>query len=84
MLHTSYIEISQSAYQKNIEFLRKEIGPKAELSIVVKGNAYGHGIENIVPLAEQNGVRHFSTFSADEALRVCNCSKEESQVIRMA
>lgn len=83
MQHTSYIEISKSAYGKNIEFLKSDIGPKTEISVVVKGNAYGHGIENIVPIAEANGIRHFSTFSADEALRVYLSSKEKSQVMIM-
>ena len=83
MQHTSYIEISKSAYKKNIEFLRSEVGPKTEISIVVKGNAYGHGIDNIVPIAEENGIRHFSTFSADEALHVHQVSKEGSQIMVM-
>lgn len=83
MQHTSYIEISKSAYQKNIEFIKEEIGPKTQISIVVKGNAYGHGIENIVPMAEENGIRHFSTFSADEALRVYQASQHQSQVMIM-
>jgi alanine racemase len=83
MLHTSYIEISKSAYSKNIEFLRSDIGPKTEISVVVKGNAYGHGIENIVPIAEENGIRHFSTFSADEALRVHQVGLHNSQVMIM-
>jgi alanine racemase len=83
MLHTSYIEISKSAYSQNIEFLRSEVGKKTEISIVVKGNAYGHGIENIVPMAEEYGIRHFSTFSADEALRVYQASLNNSQVMIM-
>lgn len=83
MQHTSYIEISKSAFQKNIEFIKGEIGPKTQISIVVKGNAYGHGIENIVPMAEENGIRHFSTFSADEALRVYQASQHQSQVMIM-
>lgn len=83
MLHTSFIEISRSAYSKNVEFLRSDIGPKTEISVVVKGNAYGHGIENIVPIAEENGIRHFSTFSADEALRVHRISLHNSQVMIM-
>lgn len=83
MQHTSFIEISKSAYKKNIDFLKSEVGEKTEISIVVKGNAYGHGIENIVPLAEENGIRHFSTFSSDEALRVYNSSLHNSQVMIM-
>ncbi|GHB38636.1 alanine racemase [Mongoliitalea lutea] len=83
MRQTSYLEISQSAYQSNIEFLRKDLGPQTEISVVVKGNAYGHGIENIVALAESNGIRHFSTFSADEAWRVFQTSKHQSTVMIM-
>jgi alanine racemase len=83
MLHTSYIEISRQAYRQNMDFLKSDIGPKTEISVVVKGNAYGHGIENIIALAEENGIRHFSTFSSDEALRVHNASKTGSEVMIM-
>jgi alanine racemase len=83
MQHTSYIEISKSSYQKNLQFIKNEIGAKTQMSIVVKGNAYGHGIENIVPLAEENGVRHFSTFSSDEAFKVYQASQFGSQVMIM-
>ncbi|MDX5438493.1 MAG: alanine racemase, partial [Pontibacter sp.] len=44
--------------------------PRVQLSSVIKGNAYGHGIEQFVPMAQACGVNHFSVFSADEALRV--------------
>lgn len=83
MNHTSYIEISKSSYKKNIEFLRSEVGEDTTISAVVKGNAYGHGIENIVMIAEGVGIRHFSTFSADEALRVYKVSKKNSQIMIM-
>ncbi|MFD2034327.1 alanine racemase [Belliella marina] len=83
MNHTSYIEISKSAYKKNIQFLRSEVGENTIISAVVKGNAYGHGIENIVPIAEGGGIRHFSAFSADEALRVYNASKKKSEIMVM-
>lgn len=83
MRQTSYIEISKSAYAANIEFLKQDLGPQTQLSVVVKGNAYGHGIEHIVALAEENGIRHFSTFSADEASRVYQASQHNSQVMIM-
>ncbi|MCC5939598.1 MAG: alanine racemase [Lunatimonas sp.] len=83
MLHTSYIEISKSAYRQNINFIRSQLGHQVLISSVVKGNAYGHGIENIVALAESNGIRHFSTFSADEAKRVFEASKKSSQIMIM-
>ena len=83
MNHTSYIEISKSAYKKNIQFLRSEVGENTTISAVIKGNAYGHGIENIVPIAEGVGIRHFSAFSAAEALRAYNASKNQSEIMIM-
>lgn len=83
MLHTSFIEISKSAYRNNINFLRDQVGQKTIFSAVVKGNAYGHGIENIVSIAEDVGIRHFSTFSSDEAIRVMDASTKKSQIMIM-
>jgi len=83
MLHTSCIDISKKAYLKNLKFIRDFIGEGVIFSSVVKGNAYGHGIEHFVPMAEECGVRHFSVFSADEAFRVKNVSKQPSTIMIM-
>lgn len=40
MLHTSYIEISKSALNNNIEQIRKHIGKDVRYSMVIKANAY--------------------------------------------
>ena len=69
-MHTSEIRLSKEALAYNLDFLRKEMGPGVEISSVVKGNAYGHGIETYVPMAEQLGIRHFSVFNTNEAARV--------------
>lgn len=70
MHHSSYIEISKSALQANINFIRRQVGPLVRISSVIKGNAYGHGIEQFAPLAQVCGIDHFSVFSADEAQRL--------------
>lgn len=66
MTPTSFIELSKSALANNISFIKKMLGD-TQLSSVVKGNAYGHSIKNFCPLLYENGVRHFSVFSAHEA-----------------
>ena len=81
--NTSYLEISKSALEHNLQFLKNYIGNGVQISSVVKGNAYGHGLEVFVPLAENCGINHFSVFSADEALRVFNVSTENSTVMIM-
>lgn len=67
LFDSSWIELSRSALQANVDFMRDHIGPDAILSSVIKGNAYGHGIRAFLPLAEECGIRHFSVFSAREA-----------------
>jgi alanine racemase len=72
--HSSRIELSQSSLKSNLNFLRKQIGPDVRLSLVVKANAYGHGIHQYVPMAEKCGIDHFSvasSFEAEEVLSVC-------------
>ena len=69
MFPSSVIEISRKAYRANLRFLGGVLGPNVTMSSVVKGNAYGHGIELFVGFAEELGVRHFSVFGAAEAHR---------------
>ncbi len=83
MFNTSYIEISQSAYKNNIRYLRKIVGKDARISSVIKGNAYGHGVGNIIPLAERSGIRHFSVFSAGEAYESFAVASEGSRIMIM-
>lgn len=81
MIATSSLEISAKAYRQNIKYIRSEIGPDPVISAVVKGNAYGHGIAQMVEIAEKAGIRHFSTFSSDEALEVFQHSKKKSDIM---
>ncbi len=84
MFAPSHIELSRSAFQQNITFLREYIGEDVVLCSVIKGNAYGHGIAKFVPMAEECGVRHFGVFSADEARLACQSKTEpESHVMIM-
>ncbi len=77
----SYIEISESAIETNLSFIRNLIGDDVVLSSVVKGNAFGHGIDIYCPLAHKHGVRHFSVSNAGEALAVLKSLPKESSTI---
>ena len=74
----SYIELSKQAYENNLHFLRSYIKAGTRISSVVKGNAYGHGIIDFVPMAESLGIDHFSVHSADEAMEVLKAKKNKS------
>ena len=83
MIHSSSIEISKSALKQNIKFIKKYVGKNVKFSSVVKGNAYGHGIEKFVPIAEDCGADHFSVFSADEAARVKKVCNKKTEIMIM-
>jgi alanine racemase len=67
MFDSSLIEISSSAYQNNLKFIRRKIKKGVRLCSVVKGNAYGHGLSPFVKLAIESGVDYFGVHSVEEA-----------------
>lgn len=64
----TWIEISESAFRRNLDFVRRRLAPGVELSAVIKANAYGHGWREIAGLAVRHGADSFSVHSLDEAL----------------
>jgi alanine racemase len=79
----STIFLSKSALQNNIDFIKSQLGGHVAISSVIKGNAYGHGVRQFVKLAEGCGIRHFSVFSADEALEVMQVRENGSEIMIM-
>ncbi|OFY49417.1 MAG: alanine racemase [Bacteroidetes bacterium GWF2_41_31] len=83
MNSSSEITLKENAIINNIRFLKKKLGPKVKISTVVKANAYGHGIEQIVPLFEKHGIDHFSVFDYGEAVRVYNSLVSPASIMIM-
>jgi alanine racemase len=83
MSESSIITLNEKAVFNNINFLRKLLGNKVVISSVVKANAYGHGIEHIIPLFEQAGIHHFSVFDYHEAVRVSKSLTQSGSIMIM-
>ncbi|MFT7613143.1 MAG: alanine racemase [Parvicellaceae bacterium] len=83
VMSTSRIEISQSALANNLDFVRKTIGAECELVAVIKGNAYGHGIEVFSSLLVRLSVSSFAVFSVSEAKRVNRAKTKLDRLIIM-
>ena len=83
MLEGSHIELSKTALAQNIGFLKATMGGDITISSVIKGNAYGHGIREFLPMAYECGIRHFSVFSAAEALEARKTSDEDFKIMIM-
>lgn len=83
MIENSLITLNENAVQNNVVFLRKKFGDKVKISAVVKANAYGHGIEQIVPVFEKYGIDHFASFYYGEAIRVFNSLSKPATIMVM-
>lgn len=83
MYNSSTININKEAYGYNLRFIKDIIGNDVKFSSVVKGNAYGHGLEIFVSLAIQCGVDHFSVYNAEEAHRVKKVTQDLAEIMIM-
>jgi alanine racemase len=82
MRDTSWIEINKENIKKNIKYLKKRI-ENAKFTSVIKGNAYGHGIKNYLPVAESCGVNSFAVSDAYEADEAYKVKSEGTELIIM-
>lgn len=63
----AYITISRDNFYYNLDQIRKKVGSIDKIAIVLKDNAYGHGLEIIAQLASQYGIQHAVVKNLDEA-----------------
>lgn len=83
MSRTSYIELSKSRLKNNIDYIKSYIKKDCRYVMVIKGNAYGHGIEDLVPIIEECGVDYFAVFSASEAEHALSVKKKSCDMMIM-
>ncbi len=81
MITGSRLTISAEKYRHNIQVLRSLLNTGTRLSSVVKGNAYGHGVPQVIPLAESCGIDHFTVYSASEAREVADVARDDSDIL---
>lgn len=67
---SSWCEVSLSAVSQNLSNALAMLPPKTRLCAVVKADAYGHGIKNIVPLLIAQGIDHIGISSNSDARAV--------------
>jgi len=67
----------------NIDTLRERLTP-AEVMLVVKNDAYGHGVDAVVTAAARHGVRWFGAFDVPTGLRTRAAAGPEARVFSWA
>ena len=67
-----YLEISRNNFFHNYQTIFQTISAKEKSAIVLKDNAYGHGITQIASLAKEVGIQTAFVKSLQEALSITN------------
>jgi len=68
----AYITISRSALFHNLDIIAQRTGSIDKIALVLKDNAYGHGLETMAKLASEYGVKKAIVRSIKEASQVAD------------
>jgi len=66
----SYITINKANFFHNLDYLSKKLGSKEKLAVVLKDNAYGHGLTLIAKLSNEFGITKAVVKTEDEAKEI--------------
>ncbi len=66
----SKITINKQNYYHNLDLLAKKAGGKEKIMVVIKDNAYGHGLDIMAKLASEFGIKKAAVKNTEEALHI--------------
>lgn len=66
----SQVVLSRNNFYHNLELISNHAGSKEKVAIVLKDNAYGHGLIEIATMAKDFGIKKAVVRTLDEALKV--------------
>lgn len=70
MPHHVTVNVSPARFAENIHYLRQKVSP-AKLCVVMKADAYGHGLEALAPVAASSGADYIGI-----------CTNHEARIVR--
>lgn len=68
--HRCWAEIDLAAFERNVRGIQSALPPEVRCISVVKADAYGHGMPQIVRRLMQCGVHHFAVANVTEASEI--------------
>ncbi len=66
----AYITISKENFFHNLNQIALKAGSKERVAVVLKDNAYGHGLEIMAGLSQEFGIKQAVVISSEEAMRI--------------
>lgn len=76
----TWLEINKKNLLHNIDQFTR-IAPKSEIWPVVKSNAYGHGVKEVIKILDKSRIGGFMFVSLEEALLARNLTKKPMMVL---
>ncbi|MBP8989656.1 MAG: alanine racemase [Clostridia bacterium] len=70
LLTRSWVEVDLDRISENTRLLRSRVHRSCEIMGVVKADAYGHGVFEVVPILLKNGVNRLAVSMLDEAIEL--------------
>lgn len=77
-----WLEVDQAAFEGNVRALRRSLAGRSELCVVMKADAYGHGLQQLMPSVIRSGVTVVGVADNSEA-RVVRASGFTKRLLRM-
>jgi len=66
----SYIELNRSAFFHNLDIIAKKTGDINKIALVLKDNAYGHGLLEVAQMAKEYGISRAVVRNEQEAQEI--------------
>ena len=78
----SWVEIDEQAFTRNLEKLKKTVIPKSKVCAIIKADAFGHGIDLLMPAIMRSNVSCIGVTGNEEA-RLVRQSGYKGTLIRV-
>lgn len=69
----TWVEIDLSVLNQNLQNIRRRLTPQVKLVVVVKSDAYGHGLKKVVNFIQSKSVDYIAVSSPSEAMKCRRC-----------
>jgi alanine racemase len=63
---SAWVEVDLDSFASNLRLIRRLVGPRVRVHLVVKADAYGHGASPIARIAQEEGVHSLGVATVDE------------------
>lgn len=69
----AFIQLSREAYFHNLDIIAQKVGGVSKIAVVLKDNAYGHGLLEMAELSKEFGLKEAVVHNVGEAEQIKHC-----------